>query len=172
MCADHVVSPWDQDAGLKSGATWAQHAVPLQREQAGRKAGVEGGGLELEIEHQAIVQKFLNMEGDLSAVDRTVVGEANFNRNVEKGVIVRVDVESEGDGEVGVGIEEDVGLAEMLHQGGAITGERGELLRRDDMDDGLAVVSFRADIGDDGVWGGEQAGQGKSGEPAGVVEEI
>jgi len=128
--------------------------------------------LELEIEHQAIVQKFLNMEGDLSAVDRTVVGEANFNRNVEKGVIVRVDVESEGDGEVGVGIEEDVGLAEMLHQGGAITGERGELLRRDDMDDGLAVVSFRADIGDDGVWGGEQAGQGKSGEPAGVVEEI
>ena len=65
-----MVSPWDQDAGLKSGATWAQHAVPLQREQAGRKAGVEGGGLELEIEHQAIVQELLNGQDPVAIAPR------------------------------------------------------------------------------------------------------
>src|SRR2546427_218841 len=40
------------------------------------------------------------------------------------------------------------------------------------MVDGMAVFCFLADVGNDGVWHGEEAGEGEGREPAGVGEEI
>ena len=62
------------------------------------QAGIQGDCLELEVEHQAVVQKLLDMEGDLCPIYRAVVGEANFDGDVEAHVAVWVRVEGEGGG--------------------------------------------------------------------------
>jgi len=65
----------------------------LQREGTDREDGVESDGLGLEIEEKAVVQVFLNMKRNLSAVDGAIVGEADLDGDIEQGVVVRVNVE-------------------------------------------------------------------------------
>ena len=87
------------------------------------------------------------MERDLRTVDGAVVGEADFNGEIEEGVVVGMDVERDGGGKKGGEVEEEVDLGEMLIRGSAgRIGERSGL-GNDDVLDCLAVVSFLADIG-------------------------
>src|SRR5260370_19595326 len=53
----------------------------------------------LKIEEEGVVQEFLDVIRDLSAVDHAIVAEADFNWEVEEGIIVRVDVERDGCGQ-------------------------------------------------------------------------
>jgi hypothetical protein len=73
----------------------------LHRELGGGKAGVDGCVLHLKVEKQTIVQTFLDVERDLNTGNEAIVGEINFDRNVEKRVVVRVDVVGNGGRENG-----------------------------------------------------------------------
>jgi hypothetical protein len=88
-------------AGLKPSA---------YSERACGKAGVEDSGIELEIEREAIVDELLDVERDLSAIYRAIIGEADFDGDVETGVFVGMCVEGERRGEECVGIEEQIHL--------------------------------------------------------------
>src|SRR6266481_3174008 len=118
----------------------------LQRERAGREAGVEGDRLELEVEDQAVVEKFLDVERHLCAVDGAVVGEADLDRDVKEFVVVGMNVEGQGYGEEGGGVEVKINLAKMLKQGrdiGCVCG----LLGDGKMLDRERIPSFLADVG-------------------------
>ena len=123
--------------------------------------GVEDDGLKLNVEEQAVVQKLLDVEGDVSTVDGAVVGEANFAGNVEERIVVGVGPEVEGGGEIRGGIEENIHLAEPLQEIGSVARNIGGLLIGAEMSDGDAVFRFGAEVGDDGVWRVEEACKGE-----------
>ena len=86
------------------------------------------------------------MERDLRAVDEAVVGEADFDGEIEEGVVVGMDIERDGGGKKRGGVEEEVDLGEMLIRGSdRRIGERSGLGNGDVLDC-LAVVRFLADI--------------------------
>src|SRR5437667_8944803 len=77
---------------VSSASGGRSEARPLHLKIRGGQAGVEGGGLELQIQDEAVVQVLLNAEGDLCSAEGTVVGKANLDGYVESGVIVRMRV--------------------------------------------------------------------------------
>ena len=56
----------------------------------------------------------MDVERDLNAADGAVIGELNFDRNVEACVVVRVDVVGDGGGKRIRGVQEKIDLGEML----------------------------------------------------------
>jgi hypothetical protein len=67
----------------------------LNRECACGQTRVDGSVLDLEVEKQTIVQEFLDVKRDLHAVDGTIIGESDFDWNVEELVIVGMGVKCE-----------------------------------------------------------------------------
>jgi len=72
---------------------------------------------ELKVKEDRVVQEFLDVKRNLSAVNRLVAGKANLDRNIEESVVIGMDVEGDRGGKVGTAVEEDVGLGEVLLSG-------------------------------------------------------
>src|SRR5215471_3743879 len=135
------------------------------------ETGVKGSGLELEVEGESVVDEFLDVKRDLRSIHSAVIGVADFDRDVEEGVVVRVDVVRDGRGKQCRGVEEDFDLAEMLQKREGVCRHGRELLGGSKVRDGLAVSRFRADQSDGGILcacGGEREER----EPAPIVDEV
>jgi hypothetical protein len=80
-------------------------------------------------------------------------------------------LENQRDRETCVWVEEDFCLREVLHKrsGFRVRSKIGKMLRGGDVDDGLAVASFRANVGNDSVLRGQKTSDGKGGTPARIV---
>ena len=76
----------------------------------------------MEVEGERVVEEFLDVEwdqwrrtgvktGHYIARGKAIVGEADFDGDVEEQIVVGMNVEGERDGEMGGGIEEEVHLA-------------------------------------------------------------
>jgi hypothetical protein len=50
----------------------------------------------LKIEHEGVVQVFLDVKRDLRAVGCAIVAELDFHGDIEQDIIVRMDVEGNG----------------------------------------------------------------------------
>lgn len=107
--------------------------------------------MELQIQDEAVVDEFLDVERNLSAVDGLVAGEANLDGDVHAHVVVRMSVEIQGSGKQGGGIDEQIHLRQVAKARRA----RGSLdsrgLIRRQMLHGLTVVRLLAHIRDDVV---------------------
>src|SRR5260370_40505094 len=127
----------------------------------------------LKIEEEGVVQEFLDVIRDLSAVDHAIVAEADFNWEVEEGIIVRVDVERDGCGQKRGGIEAEVDLRQMLERDAACwSGTRRRLQDRNGFE-GLAVVRFVSHVGGNESCAGEPTTDSEGGkEPSRLGREI
>src|SRR5579859_3291260 len=100
----------------------------LNSELASQEAGIDSGVLDLQVQDQAIIQKSLDMKGDLDAGDGAVIGEEKFDGNVEASVVIGVNIEIESHRKKCRGIDEKIYLREVLRQSGSIGGHLRELL--------------------------------------------
>src|SRR5260370_36478964 len=127
----------------------------------------------LKNEEEGVVQEFLDVIRDLSAVDHAIVAEADFNWEVEEGIIVRVDVERDGCGQKRGGIEEEVDLRQMLERDAACWSGKRRRLQDRNVFDGLAVVRFVSHVGGNESCAGEPASDRQGGkEPSRVGQAI
>ena len=104
--------------------------------------------MSLKVEEEGVVKEFLDVIGDLRAVEGAVVGKADFDGNVEKGVAIGVDVEGDDCREKIGGVEEEMDLRKALEGCSRRIGRRRRL-RNGNVLDSLTVVGFLADVGDD-----------------------
>ena len=118
----------------------------LNRENGRGEAGIESGGLNLEVEDESLVDELLDVEGNLGTVDGSVVAELDFHGGIEKRVVVGVDVETERDRQERGGIEEEVELGMVLEGWITMVGSDGRRLDEGEVLDGLVVVGFMADV--------------------------
>ena len=127
----------------------------------------------MKIEEKGVVQEFLDVERNLRATDRAIVGEADFNWNIQDHVVVRVGVEGNGDGEKSCGVEEEVRLREVLKSGNAGRRLNGRRLGDGNMFDRLAVARFVTHVGGDKAGIRKTVANGEDGEkPGGAVQEV
>src|SRR5260370_1997209 len=83
----------------------------LYSEIRGGEAGVEGDGVCLEVEDEAVVQELLNVMRHLSPVDGAIVAEADFDGEVEPSVFIRMNVEGDRGRKESRGVEKEVDLS-------------------------------------------------------------
>jgi len=136
--------------------TW----VLLNVEQAGGQAGIESGGLELDVEGEGIVDELLDVERDLRRVDGPIVRESQLDWDIEKRIFVRVDVVS-NDGGKTRGVEENFDLAKALRESGGFTGQTNWPLIRTKVGESDPVFGFCAHVSHHGVWGVCEGGEGE-----------
>src|SRR5437899_1548896 len=115
-------------------------------EAACGQASVERGCLKSKVKDQAIVQILLDAERHLSAGYRTVVRKADLQRDVEAGVVVGMNVKSQGDRQKCPGIQVDFNLAKMLEKVRGWTGG-GELLANAHVLNDYGISGFMTHIG-------------------------
>src|ERR1700730_13288586 len=66
--------------------------------------GIQDGSLELEVKDQTVDKEILNVKWHVDAVDGTIVRKVDFDRDVDQGVVVGMDVESYGGGQKCCGV--------------------------------------------------------------------
>jgi hypothetical protein len=94
------------------------------------------------------------MEWNLSAGNGAIVREVNFDRDVDEGVVVGMDVETDGVGEKSYRVEIEVELSQMLERNSAIRKRIGRILQDRNVLDLAVVPNFWADISNN-VTGGK-----------------
>jgi hypothetical protein len=75
----------------------------------------------LEIEEKAVVDELLDPKGDLGNIHGAVVAEADFDGDIEQGVVVRMNREGYGGGQERREIEVEINLREMLEKRCGVT---------------------------------------------------
>src|SRR5260370_41742286 len=136
----------------------------LYSEIRGGEAGVEGDGVCLEVEDEAVVQELLNVMRHLSPVDGAIVAEADFDGEVEPSVFIRMNVEGDRGRKESRGVEKEVDLSQMREGRTTrrILERRG--LRDGNVLDGLAVAGLVAEVSSDETGTRESARAGEGGE--------
>ena len=121
--------------------------LSLDGKVGGGECRVQGCGLKLDVKDEAVVQIFFDMERDLDPIHSAVIRKEYLYRNIEKRVVVGMDVEIHGDGKECHRIQEDVHLAQVLHQRDGITESVSELLSDREMGDRYTAFGLRANVG-------------------------
>ena len=119
--------------------------------------------MQLKVESEGIVDEFLYVEGDLGTVCGGVIGEANFDGDIEEHVVIGMDVEGQSGGEESGRIEIEVKLRQARHIGVCSLYVSWGRLNDSDVLNVPAIVGFRSDVCDGGADGGRTGGERESG---------
>ena len=82
------------------------------------------------------------MKRDLGAVDWTIVGEQEFDGNIETGIVVGMSAEIERDWKRGRNIKKNVNLREVLLHRRGLGSHSGKLLETGNMISGTPAFRF------------------------------
>jgi len=139
---------------------------------ADRKARVQHNVGYCDLELKSSVDVTLDVKRHFDPVYGAVIRQADFDGDVQAGIVVGMSTVSDGDGEKRRGVEEDVHLTEMLEEICGISTDLRKLSRGAEVEDGLAVASFMADVGGEPVFGRESVCDGEGGNETPIVGEI